>query len=67
MAEDNYLELEPVLRYLHECLLENSISMFSEYFDEESLDYKYMEGKTINNLAEIRDYLLSQVNFKKNS
>lgn len=67
MEHKNYLELEPVLRYLHECLLHGSISMFSDYFDKESLDYKIMDGKTIKDLHEIRDNLLSQVNFSKKS
>lgn len=67
MNDNENHKLRLVLEYLHECLLNNSISENTSNLSTKGFEVVFLKGKTIDNLSEIRDHLLSQVNFSKKS
>ena len=63
MNDNENHKLRLVLEYLHECLLNNSISENTSNLSTKGFEVGFSES----DLSEIRDNLLSQVNFSKKS
>ena len=65
MESKEEIKLKIVLKYLHECLQNDAISGQTEFLKQVGIDISFLTGK--RTLSEIRDNLLSQVNFSKKS
>ena len=65
MEKSEKHKLRIAMEYLHESLLNNSISSNTESLKLLGFDIKTLEGKSFSDLSKIRDKLLDQVKFSK--
>jgi hypothetical protein len=67
MESKEEIKLKIVLKYLHECLQNEVISEQTELLKQVGIDISWRTVGKTSDLTEIRDNLLSQVNFSKKS
>jgi hypothetical protein len=65
METKEEIKLKIVLKFLHECLQNDATSGQTEFLKQVGIDISFLTTK--RTLSEIRDNLLSQVNFSKKS
>lgn len=61
------IKLEAILNFLHECHLNDSVSLNTSFLEKAKVNISFLEVEKNPDLSVIRDYLLDQVNFSKKS